>query len=448
MDRQTAEHLAKAATLSADVQRMLWDTRDPWVRRSLAARQDLLEELAVRIVSDDDLITRWGGIPRAVDALLETAVRNALSEHSQMNLITTQQLTREMCEQIAVKCSPNVGWELVAHHELEPATASRLVQRFVSSMSPMSDGPGRVFEEHLKQDAHLWAAAASATGWGTLPVLRTAASQQHGNEYLTNAVIGALESLDHQGTTGTDERTDRTLASVVKELLRDPHLSADALDRLSKVAALAPQRPDLIARRSIDIASLMAKLDCGRAGNGDHDEERIEAHVAALRSLSPHLADISVPGELIAYEALRHRAQLGPVVTQQLISTCRGRSSRSVAARVEQESRIDDLVALTELMGTLVLEDVLDPLPVLIALATVGSREITDRSVPEQLRPAVALVFRPLRELLSQPVMLSVVLESLGELDERQAETALHLIGEWEGDLRSLCDAARNLVGD
>jgi len=57
-------------------------------------------------------------------------------------------------------------------------------------------------------------------------------------------------------------------------------------------------------------------------------------------------------------------------------------------------------------------------------------------------------VFRPLRELLSQPVMLSVVLESLGELDERQAETALHLIGEWEGDLRSLCDAARNLVGD
>lgn len=103
---------------------------------------------------------------------------------------------------------------------------------------------------------------------------------------------------------------------------------------------------------------------------------------------------------------------------------------------------------MTELMGTLVLDDVLDPLPVLIALATVGSREITDRSVPEQLRPAVALVFRPLRELLSQPVMLSVVLESLGELDERQAETALHLIGEWEGDLRSLCDAARNLVGD
>jgi hypothetical protein len=61
--------------------------------------------------------------------------------------------------------------------------------------------------------------------------------------------------------------------------------------------------------------------------------------------------------------------------------------------------------------------------------------------------PEVVAVFRPLRDLLREPGLTSLVVERIEELDVVTRDVALGLLGEWEGSLPELIDAARSLAG-
>jgi hypothetical protein len=258
---------------------------------------------------------------------------------------------------------------------------------------------------------------------------------------LTESIIEAIIRLDHTAQKNIDERKYRNVSSIIKELLRNSRLTVKQLDRLSIIDLLASQKNEILQRSSVDLFSNISELELSSLNGEICGEDSMNSHAEALISLVPYLNDVSLPNEIIAYEALIHRKFLDVEITEKLVHCCRGKGSRMVAKRLEKENRIDALVTLTDIMGTLALDETAEPLAVLTALASKGSREITDRSIQPEHRQVVAYSYRPLREIVCQPEMLSVVLEVIERLDPVRAETALQLLGEWEGDLYSLVDA-------
>jgi hypothetical protein len=443
VNTETMLRLAEVDSLSADLQRRLWFSEDRLVRRALVKRDDLIDELGALAVMDHGLVSSWASVPRPGGALLSTAVSNAHDDHTIMELLRQRSLEPAHAQLLASRCGPVAGWNLVGRIAdlLTEDVAAQLVRNYVASMEPRTDGPGRIFDEHLGERDALWAAAAEATTLGTLPVLRAVATRSVNRPGLQGTVVAALERLDGDGPV-TDERTLRLLDGVSDSLLRCPWLPTDLVNRLCALRNLSTHS-SVQLRRHLDLAGKLGLLDCDPSDTSRCDDE---AHLSVLSALAalPHTG--LLPPK-VTLSALLHRDGLQRHELMRLLDTGRGAQSRPIAAQLEAAGRLEDLVMLVEQIGIPCVDELIDRTPVIVELARRGSRTVNDRNVTDVEAPEVVAVFRPLRDLLREPGLTSLVVERIEELDVVTRDVALGLLGEWEGSLPELIDAARSLAG-
>jgi hypothetical protein len=435
--------IAEADDLSSSLQKRLWSSGDPLVRRALARRSDLLEELAVEVVNDPTLVSSWASVGRPAGQLLATAIRTAADEHSLMGLIRQVSLDAVQAKDLAGRCSPIVGWYMIEKqsHLLTDEVASALVHAYVSAMEPRGDGPGRVFEDTLGDNDALWAAAASAVTLDTLPVLRAVATRSTTRPGLQYAVVESLERLDDD-TDSLDERKQRTIDAVAEQLLHNPQLPQPLVERIAALRCIGSD-VDVTVRRQLDLVGLLNSLGCDPQKVGPCEDA---GHVDALHRLSGLPSEVRLPGDLVTLSALMHREKLTSQQLRTLLEACRGPVSRQVASRLTDCGRTAELVTLVEHLGMPCLDNIEDPLPVLLTLARSGSALITDRNVSVEHRCSVVGSYRPLYNLLRESGLTTVVLEAIENLDPVSRDVALGLIGEWEGDLNELLATAASLA--
>jgi hypothetical protein len=440
---ETMLRIAEADELSPSLQMRLWSSADPLVRRALARRGDLLDDLAVEVVRDPTLVSSWASVSRPAGQLLATAITTAADEHSLMGLIRQVSLDADQAKDLAGRCGPIVGWYMIENqsHLLTDEVASALVHAYVSAMEPRSDGPGRVFEDTLGDNDALWAAAASAVTLDTLPILRAVATRSCTRPGLQYAVVESLERLDDD-TGSLDERKQRSIDAIAEQLLHNPQLTQPLVERIAALRCLGPD-VDVTLRRQLDLVGLLDSLGCDPQRVGPCDDAD---HVDALQRLSGLPTEVRLPGDLVTLSALMHREQLTAQQLRTLLEACRGPVSRQVAARLSESGRIAEVVALVEHLGTPCLDTIEDPLPVLLTLARNGSKLITDRNVGGEYRFDVVGSYRPLYNLLRESGLTSVALEAIENLEPVSRDVALGLIGEWEGDLNELLTTATSLA--
>ena len=440
---ETMLRIAEADELSPSLQRRLWSSGDPLVRRALARRDDLLDDIAVEVVSDPTLVSSWASVGRPAGQLLATAIATAADEHSLMGLIRQVSLDADQAKELAGRCTPILGWYMIENqsHLLSDEVASALVCAYVSAMEPRSDGPGRVFEDTLGDNDALWAAAAAASTLDTLPVLRAVATRSCTRPGLQYAVVDALERLD-EDIDRLDERKGRTIDAIAEQLLNNPQLTQPLVERIAALRCIGSD-VDVTLRRQLDLVGLLDSLVCDPERVGPCDDA---GHVEILQRLSGLPFEVRLPGDLVTLSALMHREQLTAQQLRTLLEACRGPVSRRVVGRLSECGRTAEIVALVEHLGTPCLDAVEDPLPVLLMLARNGSKLITDRNVGDVHRCDVVGSYRPLYNLLRESGMTSVVLEAIENLEPVSRDVALGLIGEWEGDLNELLTTATSLA--
>lgn len=449
VNESTDLHLAAATRLSEDRQRHLWIRGGDDVRKVLARRPDLAPDLAASAVADTAFIGAWSSIPRTDSGLLEIAVRTASSETTLMGLTRQAFLTEASIELLAAKATPVVGWYLLQNHAVPTPLGWNLVFGYVSALKPMTDGPGRAFEEVLDRDPELWLAAVAASDITRFPIIRAAASRANTNVSLQEAIVDSLEQIERFNHT-LDGRAERHFRSTVDELMRSPYLHTKEITRLLQLRNCTNRVEALQVRLDEDISSAISSLTCN--ANPDYMDVHCSEHghqaplyganhVKGLETLARRLTDLRLPQELLASEALEHRAALSEDALNAILQSCRGVSSRNLAVTLHETGRFDDLLELTRRLGLLVLDEVSERKTILVQLAREGSSEINDRNIPSADALEIIRVFHPLRDVLHHPGLCAHVIEFIEQLPANQAETAFTLIGEWEGDLDSLLAA-------
>ena len=440
MNIDTARLLAASSFLPTNLQQRLWDTGDLWVRRSLARRDDLDPQIQNQVVCRPELIGSWARVPRFDVGLLEVACAAAVDDDGIMALSAQESLTEPMIRALVSMASPYVGWELLGRQHVPSDAAVALVERYVSSLGLMTDGPGRVFTERLGEEPSLWAAAVRSCDWRHLPIIAVAASYAVATDAeLRNEVVNALVRLMDALPSEIDDRSSRRLAAITDTLLASPELRVDELQRLAALPILG-ERHDAIGRRlDVDLASLVARMGC----QGGVDAMTC---VDALVALAESGTRTGLSGGVLLTEMVRHRHLIDDAHLAALVPLCRGREVTELTARWEAQGRLDDLVSLARLVGSSVLDGLTKPGPVLVMLSGEPPHWFGDHVVAPEDRVPVALAYRPACALMTMPGLLGAALSVIDDLEPADADTAVTLLAEWQDDLHSLLQAVPRLT--
>ena len=440
VNHETARRLAEAERLSPSLQRRLWRVPNLWVRRTLAARADLVDELQALAITDDELIGAWASRERD-GALLSAAIDNAVSEASLMALIAQSDLDESQVAALARKATTMSGWHLLDHHTVPLDLAVPLVHRYIKA-TEQADTPGRSLTERLCREPALLAAVADVVTWKQAGFLRTIAGEVTRHPELIDPLIAALTRLDRDIRTRPREaHAVRSVSRSVEEMLRSTAISVSQLTALSNLPVLADLRSQIDARIRVDVAGSIAGLTC--TPSSECARRTAKHHARILTRLGRHFTH-PLPAA-VAVEAALHRAHLADTVFTDIVQPLAGSVARTAAVELATAGRVQELAGMVRVLGTTILSDVPDATAVYTQLAREGDRVLTDRSVPAQFRTVVIAAYRPLQQLLGHPQILSEVLARIEALPPAVADTALGLLDGWEGDLNSLLTAACEL---
>ena len=463
MEREVARNLADAVALSPAVQQLVWRSGDEWARRRLAGRIDLADALMDACCDRDDLIPYWAGVSRTDEARLDRAARAATTEMSLMALAGQHRLTPAARALVVAKATRMVAWALLDRDDLDSTQRLEAVRRYVAG-GELPVTAARRLAETLGSDASGWVAALEVSRWPQTGALLTAASAPALDlPGVRSALLRALgrladEPLSEQvpepvpyGPRQSYGRREilEDAGRAVTALLRCSDLTDEELDSLSMLPWLTDE-----ARRTVDdrarqgVDRLLASLSCrpGDSSTSSSGPYVAGDHGVVLIELMANGSGLRFPAEHLAYEALVHRSQLDERTVRDAVELVRGPRSRELAATLEACGRFDELVVLADLLGIDALEQVTDPLPVLLTLAACGSNTISDRTIPSRYLTEVARRVRPASRLLRQPVMLGVVVAHLETLAPTTFDTALNMLAGWEGDVDALVAASAALV--
>lgn len=425
------------------MQYFLWDIGDEAIQRSLSKRRDLIDELSIISILDDRLIASWTQTERKDPDLLHLAIENAKTDTTFIQLITQSNLDSVMAEKLAKRVSPKVGWYLLTHPKLSNSTAEKLIASYILSQNSISDKSWYIFEERLGVRYDLWAAAVNNSNLDNIPIIQYAAKKSIFDSNLRNCIINALVRID-KGDVYSNTNTIKYSEQIISELLRSPYLTKIQLTQLRNLNLSKNHYDVLELRIKSDLFANLSALTC----SSDPDNPKtisIESHVKSLVAIASESTSIVLPADLVAYEALLHREHLTPYDLDKLLAHSRGISSRELAKRLELEGRLLDLVELSKYMGIFVLDDLLDKSPIYALLSEEGSVEINDRTVTDSLRDVVIDHYRPLSKVINQPNIISSIIGRLEDLERDVSETAISLLGEWEGNLKELIITASAL---
>lgn len=462
MDLDIARKLADCPKLPHDLQLQLWATGDRWVRSSLVKRADLETTIESQCVLDDSLIPAWASVAGRSPVVLDIAVASAHTEHALMSISSQELLTSEGLRRLADKATPMVGWALLTRGDLTDEQRAELAVRYVVFSDLGRNSFGKDIMERLGTVPAVWVQLLDAISWRQIGVLHAASGSLSENESVREAFIAAVERLDataegvvagydpsapDEGYTANDSPL-RTLLSSVRQLLRSPNVPIDQLERLACVQVLSAVRSDLEKRATLRIAEVVAMLQREPDGVTEScDPAEGFIHVALLRSLLANATDVTVPATVLLNEALHHRDLLTTDEIRRACDLVRGPESRRVAVRLEELGRFDDLVEFAKRGSLLVLDQVRDQERVLVRLASEGCRDVLRARLDDHRTRLVIGAYRPLREVLAESRLVEFLLEDLYGLDPCSRETALGLLGGWEGSISELMLASVSLTG-
>jgi hypothetical protein len=444
MDYILARQVAHAENLSVGMQKKVWATQDKWARRTLAGRDDLIDDLQKKAVNNDELIASWAKSNKRSSGLIEIAIKNAVSEHSIVALTSMPQLNLEQVKKLAKKCTPVIGWMLLEKQDVDEEIAASLVASYVANLN-QQDMPGKVFTDKLRDKPKLLSAAASAIGWDQIGVLLIIVDEAHRYPELIDEVIETFKRLE--SVNGGDERASKTIHRCSERLLRSSELTKNQLTELAKLKEFSGIKLDLIERIEADLAQAKIELTCApnkSKTNSKNDDVNLR-HLDIITRFAKH-NEVATPYQVVI-ESVIHHDFLQAGVFQSIIKTTGGTTSRKIVEEFAKAGKIEEILKITDVMGTVVIDDLDNEMKkmVLSAIAKDPKRSLTDREIPTSLLKEITAEYRPLCEIIMQPKLLTEAIKEIEQLDGESAEVALGLLPEWLGDLESLLKASQTL---
>ena len=445
MDIKVGRLLATSSFLDEEMQIRLWNLKDPYIRRDLAKRTDLCAQLEDAVLEDDDLIFYWAGHKERAVPALERAVKRVSSERSLITLATQKYLTLELISKLVVKATPQVALTLLELNGLPRVVRDKLIKIYINSSEHRGGSFGKNLTENIGSSTEDWVSAVKSATWVNSGILAQGAYFVPKSKLMSNILVGKLLLVDTYITQESMKQVElgrdfyKDLERVWRSILEDYTLSISDIEKFKDcvfVKSSSQKIKELNERLSYDFKSEIKKLNC-KSGK----KSKNLAHVSVIRDLIQKGERASLPIELIAYEALVHKEQLDDITYNIALSNLLGEGSRNLGRELIKDLSEPEAQAYFMSKGLLGIEGERDKL--LLFLASVGHRDISDRNLNSIEKEMVLNVISPISSVVGQSDFTGLIINQLKVLDKNEEEFAYTLLSTWEGTLPELIEAAR-----
>jgi hypothetical protein len=422
------------------MQQHLWAHGTDATRAALAARSDLdpsLQSLAA--ASDDERILRsWLGVPARRRSLLALACRPDLPEACLALLASQRNLGPAGVDWLVQRDTEQVAALLLLRPDLTAAQRRAATATYAARTVHVGWSQAEALRRHIGNDAAAWSVALSVAprGSSAVPLAATAAAS------FDAAVQEAVVAWCEQYPTSHSYDSMRDQAQAVGRLLSEPGLPPELAQRISALPANSALSHDAGRIAALDVPGLVEK-----AAAGDLGASTLPG-LAAASAAGVHLPMLKVLGGCYLSQV-----PSGPGDSEALTTLVRYASAIDVGAALDgliSEGKPDqarDLLARAVSLTSL--EAMENPGPLVELLSREGNAELLRTALATSHAGLIAGTFSPLAAALWVPAVAGAVIAGIEErfsLDEPALDTALSLLGEWQGTLPALLNAAAALA--
>lgn len=442
--------MAAAADLSDRAVEDIWQKGGKRARCIIAGRGRLPHTVTEEILAGDDgeLLAHWLSTERGKEHTARIVAGRRLEVDRA--LAYQDHLTDDQKESLSWSESTEVLKPFLLRDDLTEDQRERALMRYVSREHILRSSYGEELINTIETAGTLaggterrWARLMEIVGPQQAALVAEAAERGIRSPEIAGAVADALKRLGSMEENSTNSLALQDLHRAVLLLVRAPMLPTATYETLADIPILAPLRAVLLQRCELGVAEALKLLTCG-----DEPADCPPGHAAIIAALSTTIGDVDLPGESFASAALTHSCELPRGIIERILSNLH--YSPRLLEREQALGRLENQVRLIE--SRLDLYDPAKPHPHALVreLARRGARALLRRYLPATHRDVegaqiVLEHFQPVRELLNDTYYAGLVAERLLEVDGEQREFVNRLLGEWDGSLLDLIEAAKTV---
>lgn len=442
--------MAAAAELSDRAAKDIWEKGSARARCIIAGRRALPDSVTEEILTTDDgeLLANWLSTERGKEHTSRVLAGRRLEVDRALSY--QDHLTDDQKEALSWSESVEVLKPFLLRDDLTEEQRDRALMRYVSRERILRSSYGEELINTIETAGNLgtsserrWSRLMEIVGPDQAALVAEAAERGIRNPAIAESVATALTRLATLETLEKNSLAEQDLHRAARLLVRSPSLPVETYEALAELPALTPVRPQLLQRAALGVAEALELLTCG-----DDPSSCASGHAAIIAAVSTTIGDVDLPGELLAPAALTHSDELPRGILGRILSNLH--YSPRLLEREEALGRIENQVHLIE--NRTDLYDPAKPHPVELVreLARRGSRALLQRHLPPTRRnpegaETVLENYQPVRGLLDDTYYAGLVAERLLDVDGEQREFVNRLIGEWDGSLLELLEAARTV---
>lgn len=442
--------MAAATELSDEAVEDLWEKGTRRARCVIAGRTLLPDSVTETILASDDgeLLVHWLSAGRDTRHTRRIAAGRRLE--IDRALAYQDRLTDEQRDALSWSESAEVLKPLLLREDLTEDQRDRALLRYVSRERILRGSYGEELINVIETAGsprvggeRRWTRLMEIVGPEQAALVAEAAERGIRDQRVARAAAAALTRLGSSEHVEKNSPVEQDLHRAARLLARAPGLPAGAYEALAELPLFAPVRPQLLERSEIDVAGALELLTCG-----DDPSRCATGHPAVIAVLSTVIGEVDLPPETLVPAALTHSVELPDGVLDRILGNL-----HYGARLLEREAalgRLENQVRLVENR-----QDLYDPathhsFELVRELARRGSRTLLQRHLPAARRePDGARIvlenYQPVRNLLDDGYYAGLVAERLLTIDGDQREFAHRLLGEWDGSLLELLEAAKTV---
>jgi len=442
--------MAAAAELSERAIEDIWRAGSPRARCVIAGRTRLPAVVTEEILAGDDgeLLAHWLSAERGKEHTARIVAGRRLEVDRA--LAYQDHLTDDQKDSLSWSESAEVLKPFLLRDDVTEDQRDRALIRYVSRERILRSSYGEELINTIETAGNLpggaerrWVRLMDIVGPEQAALVAEAAERGRRTPGIARAVAGAVERLALLEETSTNSLALQDLHRAVRILVRSPSLHTTAYEALADIPALGPVRSLLTKRCDIAVAEALAHLTCG-----DDPGACAPGHPAIIAVLCSVMEDVDLPWEILVPATLTHSTDLSDGTIDRILGSlyCPPRF-------LEQEQRLGRLYNQVHLIENR--HDLYDPakshpVDLVRELARRGSRALLQRHLPSTKRDPIGSLtvlehFQPVRVLLDDTYYAGLVAERLLAIEGEQREFVNRLIGEWDGSLLDLIEAAKTV---
>lgn len=442
--------MAAASELSDQAVNDIWQKGTRRARCVIAGRGRLPLPLTEEILAGDDgeLLANWLSAERGKEHTARVTAGRRLEVDRA--LAYQDHLTEDQKNALSWADSTEVLKPLLLRDDLTEEQRDRALMRYIARERILRSSYGEELINTIETAGNLgtsierrWSRLMEIVGPDQAALVAEAAERGIRNQEIAGSVADAMKRLAEIDDIAKNTLAVQDLHRACRLLARTPNVPVSTYEELSELDVLAPLRGVLVKRCELGVAEALELLTCG-----DDASLCAPGHAAIIAALSTTIGDVDLPGEILAPAALTHSHELPRGIIERILVNLH--YGPRLLEREQRLGRLSNQVHLIESRSDLYDPAKAHPVELVRELARRGAHVLLQRHLPSTRRDpdgaeAVLEHFQPVRELLADTYYAGLVAERLLTIEGEQREFVNRLIGEWDGSLLELIEAAKTV---